>query len=113
MSGSRSGGTDWALTPPSFSEIEEAAERIKGQAVITPLEENHELNAEVGSRIFVKAEMLQWTGSFSAHVLFMRESTADQGVNFPPEPWVSTHARASAPRPPGPGSFVSRHCPGA
>ncbi len=61
MNGSRSDRTDWALTPPSINEFEEAAERIKGQAVITPLVENHDLSAEVGNQIFVKAEMLQRT----------------------------------------------------
>ena len=64
MSDSYSSATDWALTPPSFSEMEDAAERLKGQAVFTPLVENHILNAAVDSRIFVKAEMLQRTGSF-------------------------------------------------
>ncbi len=78
MSGSRSGGTDWALTPPSFSEIEEAAERIKDQAVITPLVENHDLNAEVGSRIFVKAEMLQRTGSFKFRGAYNRIRQLDE-----------------------------------
>ena len=49
---------------PQFSDIELAAKRIKGEAVLTPLIENARLNALVGGRIFIKAECLQRTGSF-------------------------------------------------
>ncbi|MDP1702347.1 MAG: threonine/serine dehydratase [Aestuariivirga sp.] len=49
---------------PKFSDIEAAAKRISGEAVVTPLLENAKLNALVGGRIFMKAECLQRTGSF-------------------------------------------------
>ena len=78
MSGARSGGTDWALTPPGFGEIEEAAERLKGQAAVTPLVENQDLNARVGGRLLVKAEMLQRTGSFKFRGAYNRISQLDE-----------------------------------
>ena len=78
MGGARGGGTVWALTSPRFSEIEEAAERLKGQAVITPLVENQDLNSEVGRRLFVKAETLQRTGSFKFRGAYNRISQLDE-----------------------------------
>ncbi|MEO5620935.1 MAG: threonine/serine dehydratase, partial [Cypionkella sp.] len=44
--------------------IEAAAARIKGHARLTPLLNAPLLDAFAGRRIFVKAECLQWTGSF-------------------------------------------------
>ena len=49
---------------PVFSDIELAAARIKGEAVLTPLLENVKLNGLTGGRVFIKAECLQRTGSF-------------------------------------------------
>lgn len=49
---------------PTFEDIEDAAERLDGVAVRTPLIENTELNARTGGRILLKAECLQRTGSF-------------------------------------------------
>ena len=49
---------------PVFSDIELAAKRIQGEAVLTPLLENVKLNALTGGRVFIKAECLQRTGSF-------------------------------------------------
>ncbi len=49
---------------PVFSDIELAARRIAGEAVVTPLLENVKLNGLVGGRVFIKAECLQRTGSF-------------------------------------------------
>lgn len=49
---------------PVFSDIELAARRIQGEAVLTPLLENVKLNALTGGRVFLKAECLQRTGSF-------------------------------------------------
>jgi threonine dehydratase len=56
----------WSLQPPSFAEIEEAAGRIAGHLVRTPLLESERVNRLVGGRLFVKAEGLQRTGSFKA-----------------------------------------------
>lgn len=50
--------------PPTFADIAAAAERLRGQAVVTPLLESPALNAEVGGRVLLKAETLQRTGSF-------------------------------------------------
>ncbi|MGV8953857.1 MAG: threonine ammonia-lyase [Cypionkella sp.] len=44
--------------------IRAAAQRIKGHARVTPLLNAPLLDAFAGRRIFVKAECLQWTGSF-------------------------------------------------
>jgi threonine dehydratase len=44
--------------------IEDAARRLAGQAVVTPLLENHDLNARVRGRVLIKPECLQRTGSF-------------------------------------------------
>jgi threonine dehydratase len=49
---------------PAFLDIERAAKRIRGEAVLTPLLESVHLNARVGGRVFIKAECLQRTGSF-------------------------------------------------
>jgi threonine dehydratase len=49
---------------PVFADIELAATRIQGEAVLTPLLENVKLNELTGGRVFIKAECLQRTGSF-------------------------------------------------
>ncbi len=50
--------------PPRFADIEAAAERLAGQAVLTPLLEFPVLNERLGARVLLKAETLQRTGSF-------------------------------------------------
>ena len=64
----------WHLTPPTFAEIEEAAGRIRGVLVETPLLESERLNARLGGRLLVKAEGLQRTGSFKARGAWNRMS---------------------------------------
>lgn len=54
----------WASVPPPLSELHEAARRLRGVAVETPLLESERLNARLGGRVLVKAEGLQHTGSF-------------------------------------------------
>ncbi len=49
---------------PTLSDIETAAERLKGLAVRTPLLEFPSLNEHVGGRVFLKPEIFQLTGSF-------------------------------------------------
>ena len=49
---------------PTFADIQAAAERIKPYAIRTPLVESWVLNAEMGTRVFLKLETLQRTGSF-------------------------------------------------
>lgn len=48
----------------SLSDVEAAQERIKGQAVVTPLIQSAYLNDVTGRRVFLKCENLQRTGSF-------------------------------------------------
>jgi len=62
------------MSAPTFSEIEDAANRIQQKAVITPLLENQELNQISGNRILLKAEMLQRTGSFKFRGAYNRIS---------------------------------------
>src|SRR6185437_5324662 len=49
---------------PTFADVDAAAERIRGVAVRTPLINNPVLDERLGARVFLKAEILQRTGSF-------------------------------------------------
>ncbi|HXZ01327.1 MAG TPA: threonine/serine dehydratase [Stellaceae bacterium] len=49
---------------PGIADLRAAAGRLDGRAVRTPLLEAPLLNARLGLRLLVKAETLQWTGSF-------------------------------------------------
>lgn len=49
---------------PSFADLLAAAARLEGVARRTPLLEDPFLNEAAGRRVLVKAECLQWTGSF-------------------------------------------------
>jgi len=49
---------------PLLGDIEAAARRIAGHAVLTPLIEHPALNERVGGRVLLKAENFQRTGSF-------------------------------------------------
>lgn len=49
---------------PGFADIEAAAARLAGKAVVTPLLEYPELNERLGGRLLIKPETLQRTGSF-------------------------------------------------
>ncbi len=67
---------------PSFADIEAAAARLSGLAVVTPLLEYAALNQRVGGRILVKPEVLQRTGSFKFRGAYNRISRipeADRG----------------------------------
>lgn len=50
--------------PPTFADIDSAAERLSGYAVETPLLESAALNARAGGRVLIKPENLQRTGTF-------------------------------------------------
>lgn len=52
------------VSGPCATDIRSAAARIAPHAVVTPLLESWTLNERVGGRVFVKAEVLQRTGSF-------------------------------------------------
>jgi threonine dehydratase len=67
--------TDLTTLPlPTVKDVEAAAVRLKGKAVLTPLLESPLLNARLGGRLLVKAEMLQRTGSFKFRGAFNRIS---------------------------------------
>ena len=51
-------------TAPGYADIEAAAKRLAGQAVLTPLLRSPALDAELGARVLIKPETLQRTGSF-------------------------------------------------
>ncbi|MBW3558808.1 MAG: threonine/serine dehydratase [Proteobacteria bacterium] len=59
---------------PTFSDIEAAAERLRGHAVVTPLLENAALNERAGGRVLIKPENLQRTGTFKFRGAFSRMS---------------------------------------
>ena len=62
---------------PELSDIEEAAGRLKGEAVRTPLIENAALNRLVRGRVYIKPEGLQRTGSFKFRGAWNRISRLD------------------------------------
>ena len=59
---------------PAFADIEEAAARLDGVAVETPLLRSDVLDERVGGRVFVKPECLQRTGSFKFRGAYNRIS---------------------------------------
>jgi len=60
------------LTLPTPRDIDRAAERLKGQAVKTPLLRSDVLDERLGGQVFIKAECLQRTGSFKFRGAFNR-----------------------------------------
>jgi len=70
---------------PTYADIEDAAARINGLAVRTPLLESPRLNDVLGGRLLVKAEPLQRTGAFKFRGAYNRisripESERGRGV---------------------------------
>ncbi len=86
MNGVRVGvnGAGQLLMPgmPSYADIESAARRLAGKAVMTPLLESPRLNDTLGCRLLVKPECLQLTGSFKFRGAFNRIAggKTDNGV---------------------------------
>lgn len=68
------------MTPPVFADVADAASRLAGLAVETPLLRSDALDAACGGRVWVKAEALQRTGSFKFRGAYNRISrlTADE-----------------------------------
>lgn len=62
------------VKPPGFEDILDAADRLQGQAVRTPLLRAAALDQACGGRVFVKAEALQRTGSFKFRGAYNRIS---------------------------------------
>ncbi|MFQ5939217.1 MAG: threonine/serine dehydratase [Alphaproteobacteria bacterium] len=59
---------------PTFADVLDAARRLEGHAVLTPLLHSETLDRMVGGRLLVKAEPLQRTGSFKFRGAFNRIS---------------------------------------
>jgi threonine dehydratase len=57
---------------PSFADVEDAARKLQGVAVRTPLLRSDALDAAAGGKVFVKAECLQRTGSFKIRGAYNR-----------------------------------------
>jgi threonine dehydratase len=73
------------LRIPEFADIEAAAKRIAPWAVVTPLLESPALNARIGTRVLLKAEPFQRTGSFKFRgacnrILLIPEAERKNGV---------------------------------
>ncbi len=65
---------------PDFEDVEVAAARLKGQAVVTPLLEYPELNERLGARLLIKPENLQRSGSFKFRGAYNRVSAIPEDV---------------------------------
>jgi threonine dehydratase len=61
-----------------FADVEAAAGRLAGKAVVTPLLENRQLNERVGGRVLLKPETLQVSGSFKFRGAYNRLSQLDE-----------------------------------
>lgn len=70
--------TSSALFEPTIQHIEDAARRLAGMAVRTPLLESPVLNARLGGRLLIKAEPMQRTGSFKFRGAYNRMSRLDE-----------------------------------
>src|SRR5215207_4665180 len=64
-----------SVAPPTAADVEQAARRLAGVALRTPLISSPVLDAAVGARVFLKAETLQRTGSFKFRGAYNKLST--------------------------------------
>ena len=60
------------MSLPTFADVEDAAQKLQGVAVRTPLISSDALDAAAGGRVLVKAECLQRTGSFKIRGAYNR-----------------------------------------
>src|SRR5690242_2152053 len=70
--------TDLTKMPVNAADIDLAATVIAPYAVRTPLLSNPALDARVGTRVFLKPELLQRTGSFKFRGAFNKLSSIPQ-----------------------------------
>jgi len=68
------------ISLPTIADIRQAASRLAPYAVRTPLLESPFLNEKMGTRILLKAEVLQRTGSFKFRGAYNRVSQIDRSV---------------------------------
>ena len=71
--------TDDAEQPPDFDAVIAAAERLRGRAAETPVLTSPVLDAATGARVFLKAENLQYTGSFKFRGAYNRLAQIPEG----------------------------------
>lgn len=64
---------------PTYADVLEAAEKLSGVAVETPLIRNRALDEHVGAPVYVKCESLQQTGSFKIRGAYNRLSRLSAG----------------------------------
>jgi threonine dehydratase len=69
------GRTDRALSAPTLAEIEEARERLRGIATLTPIYPSETFSRRCGFEVRLKAENLQRTGAFKIRGAVNRLST--------------------------------------
>ena len=62
---------------PTFEDVEQASNRIAGEARLTPVLQSPALDALTGGRVLIKPEMLQRTGSFKFRGAYNRISQLD------------------------------------
>lgn len=67
-------------TEPTLADIEDAARRLAGVAVKTPLLESSLLNERLGARLLLKPEPLQRAGSFKFRGAYNRISRLDEAA---------------------------------
>lgn len=67
-----------ASAPVTLADIQDAASRLDGIAVRTPMLESAALNDRVGARVLLKPECLQRTGSFKFRGAYNRLSRLDE-----------------------------------
>jgi threonine dehydratase len=72
--------TEISILPVSASDIDAAAAVLKPYAVRTPLLSPPVLNERIGTRVFLKPEMLQRTGSFKFRGAFNKLSSIPQNA---------------------------------
>ncbi|WP_420241331.1 threonine ammonia-lyase [Roseiterribacter gracilis] len=71
-------GSAAALEPPTYDDVLAASERLAPIIGPTPLLRSRALDARVGGRIFLKAECLQYTGSFKFRGAYNRLVQLDE-----------------------------------
>lgn len=83
---------------PQFADIQDAAERLSGLAVRTPLLTSEVLDSAVSGRVFIKAECLQRGGAFKFRGAYNRISrlSADERMSGVVAYSSGNHARAVA-----------------
>src|SRR5687768_4676814 len=64
-------------TPPTFADVQAAAERIRGQAHRTPVLISRRVDAETGARVYFKCENFQRVGAFKFRGAFNALSRFD------------------------------------